>query len=72
MNLSQIENWFSQIDRLCSGYFYTKQYFEHANHVDEITIRQPDYPVRPHWKEVLFRKSPTFPSLFEAIYKVRI
>jgi putative sugar O-methyltransferase len=70
MSTEQVENWFAQIDRLCSGYFYTKQYFEHENSIDGLVIRQVDYPVRENWKQVFTRPSPTFPSLFEAIYKM--
>lgn len=70
MKMEQVENWFIQIDRLCSGYFYTKQYFDHVNVFDGDVIRQGDYPARQDWKLVFTRASPTFPSLFETIYRI--
>jgi len=70
MTPAQIENWFGQINRLCKGWFYTKQYIESKNSFDDIVIRQEDYPVRKHWKPLLNRKSPIFPELFEAIYQI--
>ena len=70
MTPAQIDNWFGQIDRLCKGWFYTKQYVESKNGFDDIIIRQEDYPVRAHWQTLLNRKSPIFPKLFEAIYRI--
>jgi hypothetical protein len=71
MTPAQIDNWFGQIDRLCKGWFYTKQYVESKNGFDNVIIRQEDYPVRTHWQTVLNRKSPIFPEMFETIYKIK-
>ena len=70
MTHEQIEMWFGQIDRVCNKWFYTKQYIESKNGFDGIVVRQQDYPVRPHWQELLSRRSPIYPDLFESIYKV--
>ncbi len=70
MKLDQVRNWFRHIDRLCVGHFYTKQYYEHCNVLDEESINRSDYPVNERWRTVLDRKSPTFPSLFECIYQL--
>ena len=70
MTHAQIEMWFGQIDRVCNKWFYTKQYIETKNAFDNIVIRQKDYPVRAHWQELLNRRSPIYPELFEAIYRV--
>ncbi|KAF0126990.1 MAG: Uncharacterized protein FD189_755 [Elusimicrobia bacterium] len=71
MTLVQIDMWFGHIDRLCKGWFYTKQWIESVNIFDGITIRREDYPVKPHWKELLNRKNLIYPELFEAVYKVQ-
>lgn len=70
MTTSQIETWFDHIDRLCKGYFYTKQYISSHNGFDEILICEEDYPIKSNWVEVLNRKSQIFPALFESIYKI--
>jgi putative sugar O-methyltransferase len=70
MKLDQVRNWFRHIDRLCGGHFYTKQYYEHRNALDEESINRSDYPINPRWRMVFDRKSPTFPSLFESIYQI--
>lgn len=70
MTHEQIEMWFGQIDRICKGWFYTKQYFEHSNPFDEIVVRKEDYPVRPHWHELLNRKCLVQQNMFEALYRL--
>ncbi len=70
MNPGQISMWFDHIDRLCKGLFYTKQWFESDNYFDGIVIRREDYPVKPHWKELLNRTNLIYPRLFETIYKI--
>ena len=63
--------WFGEVDRLCRGHFYTKQYLEHVNDIDGITIAREDYPVRGHWRPTFDRQCDAFPSLFEALYEIR-
>lgn len=70
MTREHVALWFGQIDRLCRGHFYTKQYLHHANDIDRIKIDRGDYPVRPHWSPLLDRRCEAFPSLFEALYRI--
>ncbi len=70
MTPTQIEMWYGQIDRVCKGWFYTKQYIKNINNFDGVVIRREDYPVRPNWQELLNRRSQVFSELFEAIYKL--
>ncbi len=70
MTREHVSLWFREIDRLCRGYFFTKQYLRHANHIDDIEINRGDYPVRPDWKVVFDRVCEGFPSLFEALFSV--
>jgi putative sugar O-methyltransferase len=62
--------WFGHIDRLTRGSFYMKQYLEHRNDIDGITIRRNDYPVRRYWHAVFDRQCEGFPSLFESLYRI--
>ena len=70
MMMPQIQNWFSHIDRVCRGYFYTKQIKEYPNLIDNITVRESDYPVNPRWQETLKRTNPIFPIFFEGVYRI--
>jgi putative sugar O-methyltransferase len=70
MTHAHVALWFGQIDRLCRGHFYTKQYLRHVNDIDGIVVGRSDYPVRPHWTATFDRQCEAFPSLFEALYRV--
>ncbi len=70
MRLDQIENWFGQIDRLCQGVFFSKQFLDYPNTVDGISVKEEDYPVLPRWQHLDRRISPTFHLFFEAAYRV--
>jgi putative sugar O-methyltransferase len=70
MTRDHVDYWFGQIDRLCNGTFYSKQFKEHYNPVDRFSLNEGDYPVRQSWQTVMRRENPTFPSLFEAVYKI--
>jgi hypothetical protein len=65
----QIENWFKHIDRVCGGWFYTKQWYESKNQFDKVVILETDYPMRNNWDKLLNRTS-IHPLLFESIYKI--
>jgi len=71
MRPDQIKNYFSQIERLCDGYFYTKQWITSINQDDNIVIRQDEYPVLPEWKEMYNRPTSVQPKFFEALYKIK-
>lgn len=70
MRLDQIDYWFKEIDRVCNGYFYTKQYYQSNNPFDNICIMKEDYPIRNTWRTILAKQNETFPELFEEIYKI--
>lgn len=71
MTFDQIKYWFDQIDRLCSGYFYTKQWKIHKNTEDNIVVKREDYPVKSSWEEIFNRECTVQPRFFEALYKIR-
>lgn len=70
MTLEQIQLWMSHVDRLCSGYFYSKQWFESINKHDDIEIKATDYPIAPNWTELFNRPCEVQPKFFEAFYKI--
>ena len=70
MTSAQIDMWFGHIDRLCKGWFYTKQYIVSKNGFDDLVIKREDYPVRQHWTVQFNRTNPIFPDLFETIYRI--
>lgn len=71
MRQSQIDIWLGQIDRLCSGFFYSKQYFESINDLDEVCIAEKDYPIRPHWVELFRQPCAVQEKFFESLYRLR-
>jgi putative sugar O-methyltransferase len=70
MTRAHVNLWFSEINRLCKGQFYTKQYIEHMNHVDGFSLNKADYPVGENWSVNFDRQCEAFPSLFEAQYRI--
>ena len=70
MRPEQIAAYFSLIDRLTQGYFYSKQWFVSENPVDGLRIRHDDYPVPAHWRELYLRPARVQTAFFEAMYAV--
>lgn len=70
MQLQQIKEYFKLIDKLTSGYFYSKQWIVSKNSIDEIVIEKNDYPVPKNWQELYSRKAKVQVRFFEAIYRI--
>lgn len=70
MTAEQIEHYYRLIDRYCRGCFYTKQWQEHVNDQDKITISAKDYPTPNNWELIYSRQHPIQARFFEALYKV--
>jgi putative sugar O-methyltransferase len=69
MTRPQIDNYFSQINRLTEGYFYTKQW-RRSQTKDNDHITEYEYPTPPHWKTIYHRRHPIQDMFFEALYKI--
>lgn len=66
----QISNFLKQIDRLCSGHFYTKQW-RRSWAKDNGHIRMNEYPIPGHWNEIYKNsRHPIQNMFFDALYKV--
>ena len=70
MTWAQIENYLRQIDRLCRGRFYTKQWRKSQAKVNGFVIHEHDYPIPPSWRTVYHRRHPIQALFFEALYDV--
>ena len=70
MTIEQIEMWFNHIDRVCSGNFYSKQWYHSQNDFDKMIVHEDNYPVKPHWQELYKQTCPVQTNFFEALYKI--
>ena len=70
MKLEQIRHYLGFIDRLTRGYFYSKQWQESVNAVDDIKVRIEDYPIPAHWQTLYLREAQVHVQFFEAMYRI--
>lgn len=71
MSRPQIENYLTQIDRVCRGRFYSKQWRVSQASVNGHVIRENEYPIPKSWNEDYRRRHPVQRMFFEALYDVR-
>ena len=70
MTWAQIENYFRQMDRLCRGRVYTKQWRKSRAGVNGDAIREDGYPTPAGWRELYHRRHPIQKMFFHALYEV--
>lgn len=71
MTIPQIENYTNQIDRVCDGYFYTKQW-RTSRVKDNGYIKMGEYPTPPAWSVVAHHnRHPIQNMFFDTVYKTR-
>jgi putative sugar O-methyltransferase len=70
MTMPQITNYFHQIDRLCRGRFYTKQWRRARTPVNGHRIGQYEYPVPASWARVFHQRHPIQRMFFHALYSL--
>lgn len=70
MMRSQIKNYIELINRLCRGYFYTKQWRK-SETKDNLYIKESEYPIPQDWK-IISRNSPhpIQRMFFDTLYKL--
>lgn len=74
MTRPQVETYFTQIDRVCRGQMYTKQFRTHRAQVhtslrrEESAFREGQYPIS--WRVVYHRVHPIQRLFFDALYQV--
>ncbi|HEX8394654.1 MAG TPA: putative sugar O-methyltransferase [Longimicrobium sp.] len=70
MTRDQIQAYVDLIDRLTRGWFYSKQWWVSHNNSDGVVIRQDEYPIPAHWRQLYLREAPVQTYFFEAMYEV--
>lgn len=70
MTFEQITNYLNQIDRICRGKFYTKQWKQSRAKVNGFVINELEYPIPPSWKCHYHKQHPIQRMFFEALYDV--
>ena len=70
MTLAQVDNYLRQMDRLCRGRVYTKQWRTSRAAVNGGVIREDEYPIPAGWREVYHRRHPIQRMFFHALYEV--
>ena len=70
MNRKQIRNYINQADRLCKGYYYTKQWRKSRTE-DNNFIKEREYPIPKKW-QVIFKRErhPIQNMFFDKLYKI--
>lgn len=68
MRIDQIRYYFEVVERLTRRYFYTKQWKETTVPYENVIIRQCDYPVKKHWRQIFARDCKVQGLFFEALY----
>ena len=70
MTYPQIRNYVEQIDRVCRGRFYTKQWRVARTAVNGPVITESEYPFPASWTTVYHRRHPIQRMFFHALYDV--
>ncbi|OGE33572.1 hypothetical protein A3D83_01210 [Candidatus Daviesbacteria bacterium RIFCSPHIGHO2_02_FULL_41_10] len=71
MTRKQIKYYFSEINRLSKGYFYTKQWRK-SRTSDNQFIREDEYPIPKNWRIMhRRRRHPIQNMFFDSLYKIR-
>ena len=70
MTYPQVTNYMEQIDRLCRGRFYTKQWRIARTAVNGPVISEWEYPIPASWTCIYHRRHPIQRMFFHALYDV--
>lgn len=71
MTYPQIQTYLRQIDRVCRGRFYTKQWLRSQAAVNGVVLKARDYPIPQSWAELYHGRHPIQGMFFHALYDVR-
>jgi putative sugar O-methyltransferase len=70
MTLEQIRFYFSEVDRLTVGRFYSKQWRRSRATQNGFRIGEREYPVLPRWSPVFHERHPLQRMFFHALYDI--
>jgi putative sugar O-methyltransferase len=71
MGYEQITNYLRQIDRVCRGRFYSKQWLRSQASINGFTINASEYPIPDRWKAIYHSRHPIQGMFFHAFYETR-
>ena len=71
MTLEQVRHYIKQMDRLCGGRVYLKQWRTYSQAaVNGQPITEADYPIPSTWRTIFHRQHPIQRMFFEALYEL--
>ena len=70
MSRQQIDFYYDQIDRLCRGYFYSKQWVKSIANENGFTIRRDEYPIKPFWHQMFNERHDIQSWFFHSLHKI--
>lgn len=70
MRIEQIRCYFGILRRLVRKYAYLKQWRESVIPVENVTIRESDYPIPADWRRIYWRPCAVQEHFFEALFEV--
>ena len=70
MRMDQIKYYFRLIDRLTTGYFYSKQWKVSKIPYENIIIKESDYPIYPNWTKNYSRECAVQVRFFESLFRI--
>ncbi len=70
MRLDQIRYYFAVLGRLVRKYFYLKQWRESNIPLENVTIRETDYPIPAEWRKIYWRPCAVQDYFFEALFEI--
>ena len=72
MSNSTVESYFSNIDRICDGFFYMEQ-INFSNHKNGFIVQGNDYyPFFSNWEKIYVRNSDIKYRYFESLHRIPI
>ena len=71
MSRAEVAGYFSTIDRVTRGIFYSKQWRVSKVPSNQTVITEHEYPVPAGWTRLYQRNHPLLPKFFEACFRVR-
>lgn len=70
MKYNTIQYYFSAADRITRSYFYFKCWKSTDNRLDNVTLREDNYPIPPNWRRIYSRECRVQVKYFEALYEL--
>jgi putative sugar O-methyltransferase len=70
MTREQIDFYYDEVDRLCRGYFYSKQWMKSVAKENGFIICREEYPTKPSWREVFNHRHDVQSWFFHSLHEI--